>query len=178
MVPTTHIAQELLNQAHPPNTASTIFTEKVLHKPIRLRPTSPDPISQDARAQRRLQRVRKEDRAKRRQKVKPLSAKEKRVSGVYEVPNDARKYDLYVKLHEMWVGYMHEILGIEEGRHVHITAQNKGSILASADYHGSELTVVRARCTGLVGLQGIVIKDTKFTFQIITQKNELKSTSD
>ena len=56
-----------------------------------------------------------------------------------------------------------------------VTGKGAGSILASADYHGSEVTVVRSRCVGMVGLAGIVVRDTQFTFQIITKKNELKS---
>ena len=171
-----HIAQILLEKAHTPEVASTLFTEKVLQKPLRLRPTSPDLGSHDhdARALRRMERIRKEAKTKRRKKVKPLSAKEKRITGTYDIPKDAKKYEIYVPLHRMWLGYMGEILGLEEGKSAYMTAKGKGSILASADYHGAELTVVRSRCAGLVGLQGIVIRDTKFTFQIITKGNELK----
>lgn len=172
-----HVAHTLLLRAHSPEVASAIFTEKVLHKPLYLRPSSPDPTSQDARARRRLHRLRKKEKHQRGQRPRPLSAKEKRISGIYDVPNDAQKFDLYVPLHRMWVRYMWEILGVREGEKTHLTAQNAGSKLASADYHGAELTVVRSRCTGLVGLTGIVLRDTKFTFQIITKKNELKSES-
>ena len=170
-----HIAKDLLSKAHPPDIASTTFTEKVLHKSLFLRPTSPDPTSQDARAQRRLQRLRKAERKKRRQKPKPLSAKEKRISGIYDIPKEQQKYAIYVPLHSMWVQYMWEVLGIEEGKQTFVTAQGAGSKLVSADYHGAELTVVRSRCVGMVGLEGIVVKDTKFTFQIITARNQLKS---
>ena len=171
----THIAQELLQQAHPPEVAATIFTEKVLHKPLHLRPTSPDPSSQDARAKRRMQRLRKKEKSKRRQKPKSLSAKEKRVTGIYEIPDVQKKYEIYVPLHRMWLGYMCETLGIIENEKAFVTAQNAGSKLATADYHGAQVTVVRSRCVSLVGLTGIVVRDTKFTFQIITKKNDLKS---
>ena len=170
-----HIAKDLLSKAHPPDIASTTFTEKVLHKSLFLRPTSPDPTSQDARAQRRLQRLRKAERKKRRQKPKPLSAKEKRMSGIYDIPKEQQKHAIYVPLHKMWVQYMWEVLEIEEGKRTFVTAQGAGSKLVSADYHGAELTVVRSRCVGMVGLKGIVVKDTKFTFQIITARNQLKS---
>ena len=172
-----HVAQTLLEKAHPLEAASTIFNEKVLQKPLRLCPTSPDASSQDARARRRQERIRKEGMAKRRKKVRPLSAKEKRITGIYDIPDEAKKYELYVPLHRMWLDYMREILGLEEGQSGFVTAQNKGSILASADYHGTEITVVRSRCVSLVGSQGIVVRDTKFTFQIITQRDELKSKS-
>ena len=175
MANTKHIAYDLLRQAHPDPLVTSIFVDKVLHKPLHLRPTSPDPTSQDARAKRRLQRLRKKEKSHRRQKVKPLSAKEKRDSGIYEIPDTAKKYEIYVPLHRMWVGYMWEILGMKMGEKAHVTASGAGSQLVSADYHGAEVTVVRSRCVGMVGLAGIVVKDTLFTFQIITKKNELKS---
>ena len=170
-----HIAHDLLSQAHPPSLAASIFVDRVLHKPLHLRPTSPDPTSQDARAKRRILRLRKKEKSRRRQKVKPLSAKEKRDSGIYEIPDTAKKYEIYVPLHQMWVGYMWEILGLKTDEKVFVTGKSAGSMLTSADYHGAEVTVVRSRCMGLVGLAGIVVRDTQFTFQIITKKNELKS---
>ncbi|KAG8527567.1 uncharacterized protein KY384_007720 [Bacidia gigantensis] len=174
MAPTKHIAQQLLERAHSPDAASAILSEKVLQKPLHLRPTAPNPTSQDARAGRRLQRLQKQGKTARKRRVKPVSAKEMRKLRIYEIPDDARKYELYVPLHKLWLGYMWEILGIGEGRTPFITADSKGGILTSADYHGALLKVVRSRCVGHVGLEGIAVRDTKFTFQIITRKNELK----
>lgn len=174
--PLDHIAYRLLLRAHPPEIASSIFNEKLLHKPLVLRPTSPDPNSQDARALRRRQRLRKKEHIRRRQKPKPLSAKEKRMLGVYDIPKEAQKYDLYLPLHRLWLEYMQEILGLREGEQGYVTAQSAGSKLASADYHGALLEVVRSKCVERVGCQGIVLKDTKFTFEVITVKNVLRST--
>ena len=172
-----HPAFRLLSKSHIPQAADALFTDKVLHKPLHLRPTSPDPSSQDARAQRRLQRLRKKEHNLRHRKPKPLSAKEKRKSGIYDITEEQQKYDIYEPLHKMWVKYMWEVLGVKEGQNNYFTAQHAGAMLASADYHGAELTVVRSKCLGTVGLKGIVVRDTKFTFQIITMKNELKSNS-
>ena len=173
--PPDHIAYELLARTHSPTTASTIFTDKVLHKPLNLRPTSPDPVSQDARDQRRRQRLRKKEHALRRQKPKPLSAREKRNLGIYDIPKTSQKYNIYEPLHSLWVGYMWEILGLKEGEKSYLTAQSVGSKLASADFHGAELEVVRSKCVGRVGCRGIVVKDTKYTFEVITKKDVLIS---
>ena len=177
MALSTNVAQDLLERAHSPETSASLFKEKVLNKPLQLRPTSPDPGSQDSRTKRRLQRLRKAEKTKRRKKIKPLSAKEKRKIGIYDVHQDAKKYEIYKPLHSMWLGYMREILGLEQSPSAFITAPNRGSILASADYHGAELTVVRSRCASLVGLKGVVIRDTRFTFQIITKSDCVKSES-
>ena len=46
--------------------------------------------------------------------------------------------------------------------------------LCSADFHGAKLEVVRSRCVSRVGVQGIVVKDSKFAFEIITKGNSRK----
>ena len=97
------------------------------------------------------------------------------MTGIYDIPDNAKKYDIYVPLHRMWIEYMWEVLGMKEGAQVYVNSQNAGSKLASADYHGVEVTVVRSTCAGMVGITGIIVRDTKFTFQLITQKNLLKS---
>jgi ribonuclease P protein subunit POP4 len=47
--------------------------------------------------------------------------------------------------------------------------------LVSADFHGAEVEVVRSRCAGRVGVRGIVVRDTKFTFVVVTEGDEVKS---
>lgn len=86
------------------------------------------------------------------------------------------------------MAYIREILGVSattecdegakeaiDGRKF-VTPAGAGPMLVSADYHGALVEVVRSRCVSRVGIRGIVVKDTKFTFEIITMKNELKST--
>ncbi len=55
-----------------------------------------------------------------------------------------------------------------------ITPAVAAAALCSADFHGAELEVVRARCVSRVGVRGIVVKDTKFTFELVTRRDELK----
>lgn len=50
-----------------------------------------------------------------------------------------------------------------------------GSKLVSADFHGAEVEVVRSAAGGRVGIKGIVVRDTKFTFVVVTEKDEVKS---
>lgn len=84
----------------------------------------------------------------------------------------------------MWCAYIREILALaaqndsaDNKPRAHITPTAAGPMLASADFHGSLMQVVRSRCISRVGVQGIVVKDTKFTFELITRQNELKSMS-
>lgn len=56
-----------------------------------------------------------------------------------------------------------------------VSAQTHGAQLASLDYHGAELEVVRCRCVGRVGVSGVVIRDTKFTFVLVTRADVVMS---
>ncbi|MCJ1314141.1 hypothetical protein MMC25_007821 [Agyrium rufum] len=170
---TDHIAHSLLREVHPPDIAKSIFVDKVVRKPLKLRPTSPDPSSQNARETRRSLRLRKTEHVRRRQKPKPLTAREKRKLSVYDIPQESRKYEIYVPLHRMWLEYMWDILGMKVGQKSHLNAQSVGPKLVSADFHGAEVEVVRSKCLGRVGCNGIVLKDTKFTFEVITKDNRL-----
>lgn len=176
--PKPHIAHELLSRAHSPDTADQLFTERIKQKPLFLRPTSPTPA--DNRSRRRLHRLRKKEYFYRKQRPQPLSARQKRASGIYDIPKEECKYDVFKGLHDMWVQYMQEVLGIEESQNTNrvmqpMTGPSHGSKLVSADYHGAEIEVVRSRCAGRVGSKGIVVRDTKFTFVIVTEKDVVKS---
>ncbi|MCJ1362625.1 hypothetical protein MMC16_001730 [Acarospora aff. strigata] len=238
---TQHIAQTLLLKSHPPPTASQIFTEKVLQKPLFLHPTAtttssasarptsllgpaalPGPVKlassvklagsasvASARTTRRVARVRKKAHFLAHRKPRPLSAREKRVLGVYEIPRNTgkgkgergrREYEVYEGLHRLWVRYMWEVLGLKayrgeggeggenrEGKGKgkgeagggknggYVTASGAGSLLASADFHGAEVQVVRSRCVGRVGVRGIVVRETKFTFVVVTRGDGVKT---
>jgi ribonuclease P protein subunit POP4 len=173
-----HIAKDLVQRAHSPNTTQDIVRDAVLHKPLFLRPTSFADKPADARqARQRARDAKVAVKARKSRKPKPLSAKQKRALCLYEIPKEQQRYDVFEPLHRMWLGYIREVLGVdatkaEERRFVE--AKNAGPILGAADLHGAEVEVVRCRCVGRVGLRGIIAKETKGTFEIITKKNELK----
>ncbi|KAK3053067.1 hypothetical protein LTR09_005693 [Extremus antarcticus] len=176
-----HIAETLLQRAHAPEVANTIFRERVKQRPLLLRPSSPDP-NRDARSKRQYERLQKEKARRKSKKPKPLSAKQKRALCIYDIPKGQQKYAIYEPLHRMWCGYMREILGLstasEDGKaggRSYVDSTSCGPILTSADYHGSLVEVVRSRCESRVGMSGIVVKDTKFTFDVITRKDVLKT---
>ncbi|KAJ5713417.1 uncharacterized protein N7483_010598 [Penicillium malachiteum] len=169
-----HIAHTLLSRAHSPDTATQQFTERIKHKPLFLRPTSPS--AQDNRERRRLHRLRKKEYFLRHQRPRPMTAREKRSTGLYDLPREECKHALFKGLHTLWVGYMQDILDLKtEGRSGLVTPLSHGAKLVSADFHGAELEVVRSRSAGRVGIKGIVVRDTKFTFDVVTEKDQLKT---
>ncbi|KIV93793.1 hypothetical protein PV10_04982 [Exophiala mesophila] len=172
-----HPAYSMLSRAHSPDTADRIFTDKIKNKPLLLQPTT-----SDGRALRRQLRLRKKEYHIRKRKPRPLSAKEKRRLKLLSMNKEEIKYDIYQRLHELWKGYMLEVLGyVKDGEVVassvqkEVTGQSHGSLLASADFHGAEFQVVRSGDLGKVGIKGIVVRDTKFTFVVVTPKDEVKT---
>ncbi|KAL5379268.1 hypothetical protein DPSP01_008542 [Paraphaeosphaeria sporulosa] len=168
-------AQTLLARAHPPAVAEALYTERVVKRPLHIRATSPMPSVRAAR--RKTQNERKaKARARSALKPRPLSAAQKRALGLLEIPKAQQKYEIYEGLHKLWAGYMAEILGLgAEGGKAFVTPSSAGQQLASADMHGAIVEVVRSRCPSRVGLKGIVVRDTKFTFEIVTMKNVVKA---
>ncbi|KAK8081003.1 Ribonuclease P protein subunit p29 [Apiospora hydei] len=162
------LTQELLARAHSPDSAARIYSDKIQHRPLYLRPNSPPPAA-NARAARRKTRDEK-NRKRKSQKPKPLSASQRRKLGLYDVPKDGRRYAVFEPLKKLWIGYMREVLG----SHLYTGGPTCAAKLCAAEYHGAEVEVTRSGCPSRVGLKGIVIKDSKFAFEIITRKNELK----
>lgn len=162
------IAAVLLARAHDTDEANRIFTEKIQQRPLFLTPSSPPPS--DARAARRRAQEKKKQQRKKALKPKPLSATQRRKLGLYDVPREGQKYALFEPLHRLWLGYVREVLGAE----VYTGGEGAAAKLASADFHGAGVAVVRSGCVSRVGIEGIVVKDSKFAFEIVTRKNRLK----
>lgn len=172
-----NIAQTLLSRAHSPDSAQRIYTEKILQRPLHLKPSTAS--VPNAQIQRREARINKISARKKKLKPKPLSSRQKRALGLYDIPPSAQKYSIYEPLHKMWLGYIREVLGIDEqgngedGREVQI-GNAMAAKLCSADYHGAEVEVVRSRCVSRVGVKGIVVKDSKFVFEVVTKGDAVK----
>ncbi|RDL39814.1 Uncharacterized protein BP5553_04154 [Venustampulla echinocandica] len=165
-----NIAVSLLSRAHSPTTASTIFTEKIKTRPLYLKPSDPDSNTANAQQARRRSRQRAIESRKKKLKPQPLSSRQKRALCLYDIPKSAQKYSIYEPLHKMWIGYIQEVLG---EKCTPVTAATAAK-LCSADFHGAEVEVVRSRCVGRVGTKGIVVKDSKFVFEIVTKKDQVK----
>ncbi|KAK3985962.1 ribonuclease P protein subunit p29 [Cladorrhinum sp. PSN332] len=159
------IVATLLSRAHELDEANRIFTEKVQQRPLFLRPNSPPPTN--ARDSRRKARQEQE---KFKKSKKVLSATERRKRGLYKIPCEGQKYELFEPLHQLWLGYIREILANE----VYTGGEGAAAKLASADFHGAGVEVVRSGCVSRVGIKGIVVKDSRFAFEIITGKNVVK----
>ncbi|EFN80586.1 Ribonuclease P protein subunit p29 [Harpegnathos saltator] len=53
--------------------------------------------------------------------------------------------------------------------------ENINQQLIKADFHGAKITINKSRCPTLVGLEGIVIQDTKNSFKICGTDNTVRT---
>lgn len=105
-------------------------------------------------------------------KRKRLTCKEKHKLKLFKLDKDDQEYELYLPLHQLWQDYARDLLQIDKlNAKNQVAAANK---LLKADYHGAEITVIASRCPSLIGHKGIVVMETKQTFQIIKSDNTLK----
>ncbi|KAF2368165.1 Ribonuclease P protein component 1 [Trinorchestia longiramus] len=112
---------------------------------------------------------------------KCLSGQAKRRLGLHMVNPTNKVYADFIPFYELWLEYAMNLLGIE-----HFTMDNwSGSYEDSRtatvqnkfkkiEFFGSKLSVTRSKCPSLVGATGIVIKETKSTFTIICEDNNVK----
>ncbi|KAK5094566.1 RNase P/RNase MRP complex subunit [Lithohypha guttulata] len=153
--PSSHPAQKLLARAHPTDEAKVtqILTDKIAYKPLFLNSSAND---SDKRAARRHIRLRKKAYALKHARPKPLSAKEKRGLRVYELKPEECRYEVYKGLNALWTRYVLEVLGyldrngmVVKGRIGSVASANGGvgALIASADFHGMEVEVVRSTLT-------------------------------
>lgn len=161
-----NIATSLLSRAHSPDSTTRIFTEKIKSRPLLLKPSEPD----NSQHHRRVERQRKLSARKKKLKPKPLSSRERRALGLFDIPKEALKYSIYEPLNQMWKGYIQEVLGPNS----YPVTSGTAAKLCNCDFHGAEVEIVRSRCVSRVGVKGIVVKDSKFTFEIITPKDQVK----
>lgn len=166
--PGQQLTQELLGRAHSPDTVNRIYADKIQHRALHLRASSPPPATVNARSARRKARQQKKDLLK--EKPRPLSARQRRTMGLYDIPKKGQKYEIYQPLTKLWSGYAREILGAD----LYTGGSNAAAKLASAELHGAEAEVVRSRCSGRVGLKGIIVRDRKFVIELITRNRGLK----
>lgn len=173
----TPFPQTLLERAFSPDTAAAHYAERIVKRPLHIRTTSPTPSARAIR-RRTLNERKQADRKRTKNKPRPLSAAEKRRLCLNEIPKEQQKYAIYEPLHNLWTGYMREVLSLNDAeRAVYVTPNSSGQMLASADMHGALLGVVRSRCVSRVGLEGIVVRDTRHTFDIVTKGNVVKCKS-
>ncbi|KAI0050488.1 RNase P/MRP, p29 subunit [Auriscalpium vulgare] len=134
----------------------------------------------------RQKREREERRARQQREAQrkaqgTMGRKEAAEKGVWKLKKEEARFDLFIRLHRMWMDYMSELLGLatlpasgSPDPKAMPSSAGMHAKLVKADYHGSIMTVRRSKNPALVGVSGIVIQETENTLRVITRQNKLK----
>ena len=99
--------------------------------------------------------------------VKHLNRKQK--LELLKLRKQDQQYSIFEPLNKLWNEYIISLLDGEFKQ-----TDDHFARICKADYHGALLTITQSKCSTNIGISGIVVKDAKNTFQLITKKNELK----
>ncbi|KAK9372745.1 uncharacterized protein V1513DRAFT_451419 [Lipomyces chichibuensis] len=108
---------------------------------------------------------------------KPLSSAEKKRKKLFDLRPEAANFRIYVELYKLWQSYAAELLGLTPTSMpptTHGQLQTLASKLSSADFHGAYAVVDRSKCVSRVSLEGIILRDTRSAFVIVTKSNALR----
>jgi len=119
---------------------------------------------------------------KTRKKAGIIGRREASEKGTWKLEKEQTRFDLFLPLHRLWLGYMSELLGLSPPPSPSTSttvpaipaAAGMHAKLVKADFHGSFVTVRQSKNPCLVGLSGIVIHETENAFKVVTSKDQLK----
>lgn len=116
------------------------------------------------------------------QKTKHLSKNTiKQLTKMHEMQAPALKYSTFVQMNKLWLQYITMVLCVranerENGVDVH-DGQNQTSIcskLVKADFSGAHVKVVKSKNEALVGVRGLVVRESARTFILIQPDDTVK----
>lgn len=157
--------------------ARALYDERVRRRQLVLAPKPPDPDPDWRLRRRRRARPKKAggvDNAR-------MGRREAAEKGLWRLREEEARWELFVPLHRLWLGYMSELLGLAAPPTPLLVdpsamPQTAGmhAKLVKADFHGSIVTVRRSKNAALVGASGILVQETENTFMVVTRKDKLK----
>ncbi|XP_076665125.1 ribonuclease P/MRP subunit POP4 [Andrena cerasifolii] len=118
---------------------------------------------------------------KKRCKGKLLTSRKRMQLGLRKIGcKDDMKYNDLLPLNQLWLNYMERMLGSKFFINTPTDPtdpnwENVNQQLIKADFHGAKISVVGSKCPSLVGLNGIVIQDTKNTFRICGKDDTIRT---
>ncbi|KAL1549479.1 ribonuclease P [Salvia divinorum] len=98
---------------------------------------------------------------------KHMSLKQHISIGTFDLLKTFLNFDIFKPMHEKWKSYMQKLLKIAGKEQV-------AQCFLNVDLHGAIILVVQCKIAAYVGLHGIMVRETKETFGIVTQDSKFK----
>ncbi|KAL3642549.1 hypothetical protein CASFOL_013364 [Castilleja foliolosa] len=98
---------------------------------------------------------------------KHMSLKQHKLTGSFDLPKEFHNFETFKPMHDKWKGYVQQLLKI-------VGKDQLAQCFLNADLHGAIILVVECKTVSYVGTRGIMVRETKETFGIITQDNKFR----
>ncbi|KAK6773936.1 hypothetical protein RDI58_029175 [Solanum bulbocastanum] len=96
-----------------------------------------------------------------------MSIKQHKKLGSFDLRQESHNYGIFKPMHDKWKDYVTKLLK-------NIGKNQLSQCLLNADLHGALILVVQCNIGGLIGVRGIMIRETVETFGIITEDNKFQ----
>lgn len=106
------------------------------------------------------------------EKPKKLTSKEKAELGLKKLPKRGLKFSDYLGLNELWNGYVDDLFTLES---LKVADESLRLRLCRMDFHGAFVKVTKATCPAHLGIEGLVLMETKNTLQLLGKDDVLRT---
>ncbi|KAK9121519.1 hypothetical protein Syun_019136 [Stephania yunnanensis] len=97
-----------------------------------------------------------------------MSLKQHRKYGSFDFPIESSSmFEMFMPMHNMWKDYIMQLIK-------NIGKNQLAQSLQSADFHGAILLVADSKIISLVGVSGIMVRETAETFGLVTPDNKFR----
>ncbi|KAK0210871.1 RNase P subunit p29-like protein [Desarmillaria ectypa] len=141
-----------------------------------------NPVKESREKKDRLERKAKRKAHKEQKRLGVVGRREAREKAMWRLDEHQAKFNIFLPLHHLWMGYMSELLGLNRtsaytGIPTTKDMPSTGSMhakLLKADLNGSLVSVRRSKNPSLLALSGIVIHESENAFKVITKEDQVK----
>ncbi|XP_053635290.1 ribonuclease P protein subunit p29 isoform X2 [Cherax quadricarinatus] len=112
---------------------------------------------------------------------KRLTGRERRELGLHKVDRSNKTFEMFLPINDIWKKYAEALLGITHFMESGWTGGDRDTKTEAVqnrvrkiDYFGCFMRVTKSRCSEYIGIQGIVIRETKNTFMMICPNDKVK----
>ncbi|KAK6146976.1 hypothetical protein DH2020_017888 [Rehmannia glutinosa] len=98
---------------------------------------------------------------------KHMSLKQHKRTGSFDLRKEFHNFEIFRPMHDKWKAYVLQLLKI-------VGKDQLAQCFLNADLHGAIILVVQCKIVAYVGMHGIMVRETKETFGIITQDNKFR----
>ncbi|KAK9168974.1 hypothetical protein Syun_001114 [Stephania yunnanensis] len=96
-----------------------------------------------------------------------MSLKQHRKYGSFDFPQEFHKFEMFKPMHNMWKDYIMQLIK-------NVGTNQLAQSLLSADLHGAILLVTDSKIISLVGVTGLMVRETAETFGLVTPDNKFR----